>query len=208
MTRNLLKLTALCALPWSLGHAQPQSQFVELFDGTLDNWRAVLTEDGNISVVDGVLRVAGPNGWLRSRGRYENFRLEVEFRFVTDDADSGIFLRADADRTFARGWPDRSYQVQLRNPLGQSAFPPVGFLFRHRMPEGTLRFDEAAARQAALPTGEWQTLAIELAGKRVAAWLNGTLVMRAVEITPSRNFIGLQAETGVLEFRSIRIDER
>jgi hypothetical protein len=208
MLRNVVQSLVLCALPLSVGHAQPQSELVELFNGTLDNWRVVFTEAGNISVADGVLRVAGGNGWLRSSGRYQDFRLEVEFRFVTDDADSGVFLRADADRTFARGWPDRSYQVQLRNPMGESAFPPVGFLFRHRMPEGAMRFDEAAARQAALPTGEWQTLAIELAGERLAVWLNGTLVMRAVEITPSRNFIGLQAETGVLEFRSIRIDER
>ena len=208
MTRSLLQSFVLWVLPLSFAQAQPQSEFVELFDGTLDNWRAVSTDGNNVSVVDGVLRVAGPNGWLRSRDRYEDFRLEVEFRFVTDDADSGVFLRADADRTFARGWPDSSYQVQLRNPLGESAFPAVGFLFRHRMPEGAMQFDGAAARQAALPTGEWQTLTIELAGERVAAWLNGTLVMRAVEITPSRNFIGLQAETGVLEFRSIRIAER
>jgi hypothetical protein len=190
-----------------LAQAQSEPQFVELLGGTLDNWRVVHAEPGDIAVADGVLRVAGPNGWLRSRARYENFRLEVEFRFVTDDADSGVFLRADSDRTFARGWPE-SYQVQLRNPAGESPFPPVGFLFRHRMPEGQTRYDEAAARAAALPTGEWQTLAVEINGERLAAWLNGELVLRAIGLVPGSNFIGLQAESGVLEFRSIRIRER
>lgn len=212
-------IAALAALPLGLAEtqaqdlaqttrAQPQqAPFVELFDGTLDGWRAMFTESNNMSIVDGVLRVEAPSGWLRSRQRYADFRLEIEFRFVTDDADSGIFLRANGDQVFARGWPDLSYQVQLRNPAGESRFPPVGFLFRHRMPEGPLAFDEAAARSAALPTGEWQQLAIELVGERLSVWLNGTLTTRAAKIAPSRNFFGIQAETGALEFRSIRIRE-
>jgi 3-keto-disaccharide hydrolase len=200
-------LVVLAALP--LVQAHPQSaDFVELFDGTLDNWRTAFTDADNIAVVDGVLRIEGPRGWLRSRQRYGDFRLEIEFRWLSDDADSGVFLRANADQTFARGWPDGSYQVQLRNPAGQSQFPPIGFVFRHRMPDGPIAFDDSGARAAALPTGEWQTLAIELMGERVAVWLNGTLITRAAGIAVSRNFIGLQAEAGALEFRSIRIRER
>ena len=207
MARRHLIALAL-ALPLACARAQEPPRPFELVDGTLDNWRVMFTESGNITAVDSVLRVEGPRGWLRSGRRYTDFRLEIEFRFLTDDADSGVFLRADADRTFARGWPDGSYQVQLRNPAGESPFPPVGFLFRHRMPEGPLAYDEAAARAASLPTGEWQTLVIELVGERLAVWLNGTQITRAARVQSSRNFIGLQAETGGLEFRSIRILER
>lgn len=200
-------LILLWLAPFALGQAQTADDFVELFDGTLDHWRTAFTSGDNIRVVDGLLRVEGGNGWLRSRARYTDVRLEIEFRFLTEDADSGIFLRADPDRTFARGWPDASYQVQLRNPLGESRFPPVGGLFRHRMPDGPLAFDEAGARSAAGSTGEWQTLAIELVGERLQVWLNGTLVTRAAGIVRSSNFIGIQAETGALEFRSFRVRE-
>jgi hypothetical protein len=182
--------------------------FVELFNGTLDNLRVVFTQDDNIKIVDGLLRVEGPGGWVRSTKRYTDFRLEIEFRWLTDDADSGVFLRATGDETFARGWPAGSYQVQLRNPAGPGTLPTIGHLFRHQMDEGPLRFDDAGARAAALPTGEWQTLAIELVGERLAVWLNGTGITQALEVKKSTNYIGLQAERGALEFRSIRIQER
>jgi len=213
-------LISLLLLPLGTASAQPpraapepntapaESQLVELFNGTLDNWRVVFTQTDNIKIVDGLLRVEGPNGWIRSTKRYADFRLEIEFRWLTDDADSGVFLRAGADETFARGWPAGSYQVQLRNPAGGSSLPPVGHLFRHQMDDGPLRFDEEGARALALPTGEWQTLAIELDGERLAVWLNGTGITQALGIAKSTNFIGFQAERGGLEFRSIRIQER
>jgi hypothetical protein len=213
-------LVSFFVVPLGAAHAQaPQvapepdaapaaAKLLELFDGTLDNWRVVYTENDNIKIVDGRLRVEGPSGWVRSTKRYTDFHLEIEFRWLTDDADSGVFLRAGADETFARGWPAGSYQVQLRNPAGESSFPPVGHLFRHQMADGPLRFDEESARTLALPTGEWQTLAIELVGERLAVWLNGTGITQALGIQKSTNFIGLQAERGGLEFRSIRIQER
>jgi hypothetical protein len=190
------------------GAAPATAGLVELFDGTLNNWRVLYTQGDNIKIVDGLLRVEGPNGWVRSAKRYTDFRLEIEFRWLTDDADSGVFLRANADETFARGWPAGSYQIQLLNPASESTFPPVGHLFRHQMEDGQLRFDEEGARSLAKPTGEWQTLAIELVGERLAVWLNGTGITQALGVKKSTNFIGFQAERGALEFRSVKIQER
>jgi hypothetical protein len=210
----------LVALPFGIASAQapraaPESGatpatpgFVELFDGTLNNWRVLYTQDDNIKIVDGLLRVEGPNGWVRSAKRYTDFRLEIEFRWLTDDADSGVFLRATADETFARGWPAGSYQIQLRNPAGPGTLPTIGHLFRHQMDDGPLRFDDEGARALAKPTGEWQTLAIELVGERLAVWLNGTGVTQAMGVVKSTNYFGFQAERGALEFRSIKIQER
>ena len=104
----------MVTLVFSLGgrrRAIPPAGFTPLFDGTLDN--AVVENGGAFTVVDGVLRAEGPDGWLRFREPARDFRLRVELRFVTDDGDSGIFLRAPPRITFARGWPTGSYQVQL-----------------------------------------------------------------------------------------------
>jgi hypothetical protein len=179
-----------------------------LFDGTLAGWTIESTESENFSVADGVLRVEGPEGWLRSAGQYGDFLLAVEFRFVTDDADSGIFVRARPDAEFGRGWPNASYQVQLRNPVGVSRFPPVGGIFRHGMPSGETVFDAAVAERASSGTGQWQMLEVEVQGEGLTVRLNGTMLTRASGIANPTGHIGIQGETGVVEFRSIRIGER
>jgi 3-keto-disaccharide hydrolase len=191
------------------GRIDAQSGFVELFDGTLTGWEIVDTTHDNFSVVDGVLRVEAPEGWLRSARTYRDFELDIEFRFLTDDADSGVFFRVAGDTAFRRGWPDRSYQLQMRNPLGESPFAPLGGLFRHGMPaRETTLFDEPLARRVTRPTGEWQRLQIVVVGTEVRARINGTEVLVAGDIGNASGWIGLQGETGALEFRSIRVRER
>ena len=187
---------------------QAAGTFAPLFRGTLDGWSVQGTEAGNFTVRDSALHVQGPNGWLRSDRQYGDFTLRAEFRFLTDDADSGIYVRAVASTPFIRGWPNQSYQVQIRNPKGQSRFPPVGGLFRHGMPDGELTFDETRAASLSKPTGEWQAIEIDALGDRLVVRLNGTEVMQAGNIANPRGYIGIQGEVGALEFRSIEIRER
>jgi len=179
----------------------------ELLDQKLSRWTVENTTAGNFTVIDGVLEVREPVGWLKSVDRYRDFELVVEFRFMTDDADSGIFVRAVGEREFTRGWPNQSYQVQLRNPLGDSPFQPVGGLFRHGMASGDTDYDETAAREASLATGEWQTLTVRTEGDRLSVELNSVGITHAVGLANEAGFIGIQGETGTLEFRSLRLQE-
>lgn len=204
---HLRALAVAVALAAGL-HAQAADEWVPIFDGTLTGWAIENSDAGNFSVRDGVLRVEAPGGWLRSERQYGDFSLRAEFRFATPDADSGLFVRAAGDGEFGRGWPNRAYQVQIRNPLTPSRFPPVGGLFRHGMPPGEMTFDPAVVEKLAKPTGEWQTLEVEVVGDRLAARFNGTEVLRAGNIENERGFIGLQGETGAVEFRSLLLRER
>ena len=74
------------------------------------------------------------------RGRSGNFTLRVEVRFMTDDADSGVFVRAPgpASNIFMRGWPANAYQVQLRDMSRNKTTNPIwiGNLYRHRVAAG------------------------------------------------------------------------
>jgi hypothetical protein len=84
----------------------------------------------------------------------------------------------------------------------------VGNLYRHRVAPGETTFDADAAMRAVKPTGEWQVFEIEAVGDRVTARLNGVLVLDARGIVNPRGFIGIQGETGTLEYRAIEIQER
>lgn len=185
------------------GHTQPATQ---LFDGTLAGWTIENTAAGNIALNGGLLRVGAAPGWLRSAGRHADFTLRIEFRFLSDNADSGIFVRARAERTFGPGWPNDAYQVQLRNPAGESRFPPVGGIFRHGLPDGDIVFDPSDAARLSLGTGVWQTLQIEAIGATLNVQLNGEQLSRATGIVNPTGYIGIQAETGELEFRKIEIE--
>lgn len=190
-----------------LATGMAEAQSIELIDAGLSGWTVENTGAGNFRMVDGALEVREPEGWLKSAERYGDFELVAEFRFMTDDADSGIFVRALGESEFARGWPNSSYQVQLRNPLGESPFPPVGGIFRHGMAGGETDYDEDLARRSSLPTGEWQTLTVRVEGESLVVDLNGAVITRADGLANDSGFIGIQGETGTLEFRSIRLRE-
>jgi hypothetical protein len=184
--------------------AQTPPGFAPLFDGTLG--QATIENGGTFTIVNGMLRAEGPEGWLRFPGEYRDVRLRVELRFTTSNGDSGVFLRATPDRAFSRGWPNRSYQVQLLNPLAGGTLPPIGGLFRHGMPAGETLLDREAVSRAFTGTGEWQLLEIELVGTELRVSLNGVPVTTASDIADVQGAIGIQSETAAVEFRRIDIE--
>jgi hypothetical protein len=185
-----------------------QTPAEQTFTGGFAGWTTQAAKPGKFTRRGDVLHVDGSEGWLRSARQYGDFALRTEFRFLGDDTDSGIYVRAVAQTPFLRGWPNQSYQVQVRNPLGQSRFPPVGGLFRHGMPDGELVFDAATAARLSKPTGEWQVIEIDVQGDRLTVRLNGSELTRAGNIANPRGYVGIQAEVGAIEFRSMEIRER
>lgn len=182
-----------------------QERFVPLFEGTMKGWIAENATAKNFTVTDGVLRVEGPSGWLRTERQFTDFTARLQFRFVTVDADSGVFFRTTGATQFMRGWPNNGYQVQVRNPATQSRLPAVGGLFRHGMPPGDIAFDQPLVEKLSRGTGEWQELTFTVAGETLTVRFNGTEVTRAANIVKQPGYIGLQAEVGVVEFRAIEV---
>ena len=84
---------------------------IKLFNGTnLDGWTII--NNGQFSVEDGVLKINRGTGWLRSNDTFADFVLTMEFRFLEEGANSGIFVRTgptSADNE--NGWPNDGYQV-------------------------------------------------------------------------------------------------
>lgn len=206
-------VTGLVAGVTAVLAAQTPDDFVPLFNGRdLSGWTVENSDAGNFTVRDGILRVEGPGGWLRSDQQYADFSLRVEVRFLTSDADSGVFVRAPgpASNVFIRGWPANAYQIQVRDITVNRTTNPfwIGNLYRHRVAPGETKYDADAAGAAAKPTGEWQTFEIDVLADRITTRLNGVDVLDAGGVVNPSGFVGIQGETGTLEYRRIDIRTR
>lgn len=215
LVRSAFAVMSLCgALP-----AHATDGFVPLFDGqTLNGWQVDVPYAKNFAVQNGLLKVQGQGGWLRSSRQYSDFVLRVELRYLGEDPGngrvglSGIFLRTPGAATYEAGWPDNSAEVQLSNRTG---FRPAlagdarwgGAILLHGLEGGPTTFDTAAALRSYGKTGEWQTFEIHAIGETVTVSLNGHFLGRASIGTARSGFIGIQAESGETEFRAIEIRE-
>lgn len=166
-----------------------------LFNGKdLDGWRMVNTK-GNFEVEDGVLRMNKGSGWLATEQEYANFDLRVRYRFVTPGADSGIFIRSSLE---GKNWTSAGYQVQ--NMDNQTLGSVVGMGRKVIEP----KHHPELVKTLKKPAGEWMELRVVARGQGVSVFLEGEPVADAIVEAPTGH-IGLQAEGGVLEFRSIEI---
>lgn len=183
--------------------------FTSLFDGaTLTGWMVEGGEESSFSVVDGAIHIGGPRGWLRSTDRYSNFTLRLEFRLMEGGTDSGVFFRAATLGGFGREWPNRSYQIQLRDMHAPSMFLPLGHIYRHGMPRGESNHQSEIARDGYRGVREWHRLQIDVEGDNVQVELDGEVILTAGSIGNADGYIGFQAERGEVEYRSIRIRPR
>lgn len=206
MTQIMTHTLTTMALGVSLFVCFPMTATAEeipLFNGTnLDGWEII--NDGQFSVEDGVLKINRGTGWLRSNDTFADFVLTMEFRFLEEGANSGIFVRTDptsADND--NGWPNNGYQVQCMDTL-------TGTPLAHLIPYGAPPFDHQsdieALRRAYKPAGKWHTYEIRADGERLWVSLNGELITTATSIKNLRGHIGIQGELGLLEFRKISVE--
>jgi hypothetical protein len=192
---------------------------VSLFDGkTLNGWALENTTTEKIVVRDGVMRIEQGSGWLRSNREFKDFVLTLDFRFLNDEANSGVFIRTapTSDRNPApngivRGWPDDGYAVQTREiakdvPTTKSPLTGRVMTYGKAPAAKEVSFNAEALRTSFKPTGAWQTYEIQAIGPRVTVRVNGVLVTEA-EVGRVSGHIGLQGETAVVEYRNISVRE-
>lgn len=167
--------------------------FVPLFNGqSLDGWH--LMNGAKFVAEEGVIKLNGGRGWLRSDKQYSDYILRLELRFMKPKQDGGVFLRASQE---GNNWPKQRYEVQSENS------PRMAKIFgaKHEL-------NVEAAQKALKPVGEWNEYEIKLVGPHIEVRLNGELVTTSESLTKlDRGHIGLQGEGGFHEYRNIRIKD-
>jgi len=170
-----------------------EEEFVSLFNGkTLDGWH--LMNGAKFVAEDGVIKLNGGRGWLRSDKEYSDFILKLELRFMKPKQDGGVFLRASKE---GKGWPSRRYEVQSENS------PRMAKIFgaKHKL-------SVERTQKALRPVGEWNEYEIKLVGPNIEVRLNGELVNTSNDLSKlTRGYIGLQGESGFHEYRNLRVKD-
>ena len=210
----------LLLLPASLS-AYTQSH--SLFNGKdLSGWHADVPEkDTNDSakipfVVRNNLLVSlgTPGGHLITDEIYQNFRLEVEYRFAGEPGNCGVLVFASTPRVLYKMFP-KSIEVQLMHQhagdfwcIGENITVPD--MESRRGPKANWGVTEGKERRiknltdgSENPLGEWNTMIIECAGNTIKVWVNKNLVNYGFNATAQKGNIALQAEGSEVEFKKI-----
>ena len=164
--------------------------FTSLFDGkSLDGWH--IMNGGKFSATKGVIKLDGGRGWLRSDKEYTDFVLTLEVRWLKPKQDSGVFLRASKE---GGNWPSRKYEVQCENS------PRIAYIFG-----APQKRDAKLALKLLKEDQQWNRFEIKCEGSKCEVKFNGQVVATSDGFKNLKGYIGLQGESGQLEFRDIRI---
>ena len=185
-----IAITTLCSFDHAAAQSKPEEGFQTLFDGkTLKGWEVM--NKAKFTAEEGVIKLRGGAGWLRSEEEYSDFVLRLEVRWMKPRQDSGIFIRASKE---GKNWPDKRYEVQCENSNR------VAHLF------GAKCSRDAKKAEALLKAPkEWNSFEVSCIGARCEVKLNDELVCTSDDLKMTKGFIGLQGEGGELEFRNISI---
>lgn len=173
--------------------------------------------NGAFRLVDGVLVASGAEaGMLFTNEEYENYRLEVEYKWLSDrdDRDSGIFVNI-LGRDGAEQMPSADMRAIEVNILGPTPTKPDRlsgqiWLFSPNGDTVNLTVDGKVytKRKTASvppedfenPNGEWNTMVIRSAKGKFLVTLNGKVAVEASDPVPSRGKIALQSSRGEIHF--------
>jgi hypothetical protein len=176
------------AAPNSLTPEELSQGWILLFDGETDfGWAAGSKADWKVA--DGVISVtSGEPGLLHTTSEFGNYALKVDFR-CPKETNSGIFLRTPA---VPKDPTSDCYELNIAD-TSITPFPTGSFVRREKGTEPK-------------HTDEWRTFDVLADGGHFVIKLDGQQVLDYTDPKPlGRGFIGLQLNSGRVEFRNIKL---
>jgi len=184
----------------------------KLFNGKdLSNWDFVV--DGNsvpanqvYSVEDGCILIQGtPFGYMYTKNKYRNYTLNVEWCWVDEPTNSGIFvIIAETTNPFPN-----CIEVQLRaGRAGDFVLLGGSDMFEYQAPEDRPRpaFPVIVKREdsSEKPAGEWNNAKIIVNEGKITVYINDVFQNEGTNPV-KEGHIGLQSEGQRIKFRNVYI---
>jgi hypothetical protein len=218
------KLIVVCVVALAGASCEPLPP-QSLFNGKdLSGWHVDVPEMDNdpsvkspFIVRDGLLVSLGsPGGHLITDAVYENYRLEVEYRFAGQPGNCGVLVHCSTGRALYGMFP-KSIEAQMSHKDAGDFWCIVedinvpdmesrrGAKENWGTTEGKLRLIPNLTDDSEKPAGEWNAMVIECLGDSIMVWVNGDLVNHGFGCTATKGQIALQAEGSEVEFRKIQL---
>ncbi len=196
---------------------------MSLFNGeNLDGWHIDVPEMDSVPdarnpfiVRKGMLVSLGtPEGHVITDKEYENFRLEIEYRFAGEPGNCGVLVFASTPRSLYKMFP-KSIEVQMMHENAGDFWCIVEDITTDNMeerrgPKAEWGITEGKKRRimnltdgSEKPLGQWNSMTIECLENTIKVWVNGDLVNNGYNATVRKGQIALQAEGAEVEFRKI-----
>lgn len=150
---------------------------------------------------DGVLSVTGESsGYLRTKKKYSNFTLNVDWRWTKVLANSGVLVYIQQKDTV---WPV-CYQVQQKANAAGDIICMNGLWAKECKDSVKFTIPKLVASNEK-PLGEWNSMKIICKNKTMKVWVNGVLQNNISGLTAWNGYIGFQNEGKPMEFRNLSI---
>lgn len=194
-----------------------------LFNGKdLSGWHIDVPEMDTIPdarnpfiVREGLLVSLGtPQGHIITDAEYQNFRLEIEYRFAGEPGNCGVLVFATTPRSLYKMFP-KAIEVQMMHENAGDFWCIVQDITTENMEErrgpksewgiteGKKRRIKNLTNDSEKPLGKWNSMSIECLDNTIKVWVNGTLVNYGYNATANKGQIALQAEGAEVEFRKV-----
>lgn len=159
------------------------------------------------SVKDGVVHCTGkPNGYMRTKDKYADYRLHLEWRWPAEPTNSGVLLHASGEDQV---WP-KCIECQLKSGsagdlvlMGGAGITIDGKNMQN--PEKRFVVIPKKKHTSERPAGKWNKYEILCEKGTIRCYVNGVLQNEGTAATVYSGWICLQSEGGPIEFRNIYI---
>jgi hypothetical protein len=160
------------------------------------------------SVKDGVVYCKGkPNGYMRTKDKYADYRLHLEWRWPDEPTNSGVLLHASGEDQV---WP-KCIECQLKSGSAGDfvLMNGAGITINGKdMQNAEKQFVVIPKKKhtSEKPAGKWNTYEIHCEKDTIRCYVNGVLQNEGTAATIMTGWICLQSEGGPIEFRNIYIE--
>lgn len=190
---------------------------VVLFNGeNLDNW-TIFVSSSEVEakelfyVEDGLINTIGkPHGYIRTKERYSNYKLHVEWRWTGEPTNSGVLLHVNGEDMI---WP-LAIECQLMHEkagdlvlIGKGSGITVKET-AHLVESEENRYKVLPKFEAVSenPAGEWNSYDITSLDGNLEVKVNGVLQQTGSDMTLTEGNILLQSEGSPMQFRNVYLE--